>query len=50
MMNIYWHEWFLRVIHGDIGDTREGGVGVEELGKKLTFAIVIGIEESCSST
>ena len=41
-------------MQGDIGDIGEGGggelVGVEEMGKQLSFVIVIGVQKSCSST
>ena len=37
-------------MQGDIGDTQgRGGGGGKELGKKLSFVIVIGVQNSCSS-
>ena len=58
-MNIYWFEFFLTVMQGngnieDTGGRGEGGggagMGGEELGKQLSFIIVIGVQKSCLST
>ena len=41
---IYWFELFLIVMQGDIGEYGGGGgggVGVEKLGKQLSFSTVI---------
>ena len=50
MMTIYRFELFLTVMQGDIGDTWVGGGGGMELGKQLSFVIVIRVLESSTST
>ena len=39
MMNIYWFEFFLTVMQGDIGDT--GGMVGEELSKQLSLLLLL---------
>ena len=51
MMNIYWFKLFLTVMQENIRDIGRGGrVGGEELGKQLSFVIIIGVMKSCSPT
>ena len=49
-MNIHCSELLLTVMQGNIGDTGGGGMGGEELGKHLSYIIVLGVQKSCSST
>ena len=46
MMKICWFELFLTVLQGDIGDTGGSSGG----GGGGGFPIVVGVQESCSST
>ena len=48
-MNIYLFELFLTVMQRDVGDTGWVGGDVEELGKQLSFVIVISVLKSCTS-